>query len=646
MPLRLQGGLIRIESENRKDCSAKGEKMIGRSSHRRVGTSRFVLSVVLSVVSCCAMIMTPALGRAAYADESSSRSWERLSPQLKQSSYGFFMWRAEHGNTQLERDTAKDAASMLVNSKLPETKITGQQGSATSLLNFYKAARALVKINQWRLTLPNEPCRIDLPKNKGRACDDPSKKLTPYLTNDTLMAVSQVNADFSDQELDHADNHGQSISSAFYHDRSVWEVAAWNSDRLNNDAVPSGAWQWYNEKSTYDKKRAGDTAATGETGHYTTLTNKYYSTYVEFKYAGFGFNTIGSEFPATEIMDCMPETDWSPYQGYSQSADDYFKDVQAYADLVYPGGLFRLAGATRYDTMSRVVDEADWDTGGTVVVASGENYPDALAASGYAGVKNSPIILTSANVLEDQARMRIAALHPSTIVVVGGESAISRDVVSSLRNLSSNVIRVAGTDRVGTSLQLYRSTSGWGKTAILATAGSFADALSISSYAYVTRSPVFLVGQNGLTPGQRQSLSAGGFSSLFIVGGQTAIPFSVEEDAMKAASLDWGHVVRCAGENRYETSAAIARWVATYLLSMEGAVLATGTNFPDALAAGPFAGKTKSVMLLADSPQSPTIAFAASKNKQVRRAYVVGGVSAIDEQTELAFAQALGIPRR
>ncbi len=68
------------------------------------------------------------------------------------------------------------------------------------------------------------------------------------------------------------------------------------------------------------------------------------------------------------------------------------------------GELTRLSGITRYDTMSRIVDTAFPDTASTVVIASGENYPDALAASGFAGVKDSPILMTDPLYLSNQTK--------------------------------------------------------------------------------------------------------------------------------------------------------------------------------------------------------------------------------------------------
>ena len=78
--------------------------------------------------------------------------------------------------------------------------------------------------------------------------------------------------------------------------------------------------------------------------------------------------------------------------------------------------------------------------------------------------------------------------------------------------------RVAGATRVDTSLKLYQQGTGWSHTAILATAGNFADALSISSYAYAAKAPVFLVDSNGLTSKQQTALSNGQFSKIIVVG--------------------------------------------------------------------------------------------------------------------------------
>ena len=78
-------------------------------------------------------------------------------------------------------------------------------------------------------------------------------------------------------------------------------------------------------------------------------------------------------------------------------------------------------------------------------------------------------------------------------------------------------------------------------------------------------------------------------------------------------------------------------------LSMNGAVYATGANFPDALAAGPLAGKSGSVTLLVENANSPAVSFSAEYKGKVDKAYVVGGTNVVDHITANAIADSLGL---
>ena len=296
--------------------------------------------------------------------------------------------------------------------------------------------------------------------------------------------------------------------------------------------------------------------------------------------------------------------------------------------------LRRLSGATRYDTMERIVGAGGWRSGGTVIVASGGNYPDALAASGLAGVLDAPIVLTDGNTLSVQASARLTSLAPSRIIVAGGRAAVSDGVVAALRGICPDVERVAGETRVDTSLELYRKGSGWGSTAILATSGNFADALSVSSYAYAAKAPVFLVDPGtGLTRAQKAAL--GTFGQVLVVGGENAVP------SRHVAGLPG--VTRLSGATRYETSERIAEWTTGHGLGMDGVVYATGANFPDALAAGPLAGRAGAVTLLVADAHSPAVSFSADYRGKVDRAYVVGGENAVSRATADAIADGLGL---
>lgn len=317
------------------------------------------------------------------------------------------------------------------------------------------------------------------------------------------------------------------------------------------------------------------------------------------------------------------------------------------------GKLARLSGITRYDTMSWIVDTAFPDSTSTVIVASGENYPDALAASGFAGVLDAPILMTDPLYLSNQTKDQISRLKPGKIIIVGGQNAVSRNVEQSLVQYAT-VQRIGGVTRGDTALKLYDSDvqgeENWGRTAIVVTGGNgssgFADALSVSSYAYASKSPIFLSDINfGLSSEQLEALSSGEFDRILVVGGQHAVPDSVMKQIRDSSG---SAVSRISGATRYETSITFAQRVSEQGdLHMNNVVFATGANFPDALAAGPFAGRNKAILLLAD-PNGSTAGFVKQYVKQhgdVDNAYIVGGENAVSRNTANGLADALDMLR-
>ena len=278
---------------------------------------------LLAIVAAAACIGAGAFISPSGAYAAGTTTWESLSKDLKNSSYGFFKWKAEYGKTQLERKIAADAAGILVNSSLPKMKATGKAGSATSLNNFLQSVQSLVSINSWRQTLRNEPCRVDLPEGRGRACDDGTKTLTPYLTNDTLMAVSQVNADNIASSGTTAGNN-QKIVSAYY--KSGPESVYRDSSVLGPVSVPVSVETWYAQKAVYS---IDPNAPLGKVTDYEMLTNKHGTSYVEYKYAGYSSSSVAQGVTA-QVLDCQSDAGASAYAGYSQKAEDYLSDLQAY----------------------------------------------------------------------------------------------------------------------------------------------------------------------------------------------------------------------------------------------------------------------------------------------------------------------------
>src|SRR5690606_28493898 len=110
--------------------------------------------------------------------------------------------------------------------------------------------------------------------------------------------------------------------------------------------------------------------------------------------------------------------------------------------------LDRVAGDTRYHTAAETAVEAQPDGVDTVLVATGENFPDALAASYLAGEASVdapyPILLTLPTGLPGPTSEAIEELNPSQAIILGQTTAVSGDVERGLAGMVDSVRRVGG----------------------------------------------------------------------------------------------------------------------------------------------------------------------------------------------------------
>lgn len=116
-----------------------------------------------------------------------------------------------------------------------------------------------------------------------------------------------------------------------------------------------------------------------------------------------------------------------------------------------------------------------------------------------------------------------------------------------------------------------------------------------------------------------------GASRSFIAGGPTVVSEDVS-DALASST----EVVRYAGSNRYETSADIATG---QFLPTRGAFMATGENYPDALAAAAAAGREGEPLLLSRKTCLPNSGHKALKDLLVEDVTLVGGEAIVAPST-------------
>ena len=302
----------------------------------------------------------------------------------------------------------------------------------------------------------------------------------------------------------------------------------------------------------------------------------------------------------------------------------------------------RLGGSTRYDTMVAIAD-AGFASSDTVVLASGENFPDALSASSLAGTYKAPVIMTSRDSLSEQSKFEIERLGASKVFIIGSPAAISTSVESMLRDMGLTTERIAGSNRQETAAKVAAKTADAKSpsTVIVASGENFPDALSISPYAYAKGYPIYLTEDRGaLSLSTLKAIqSLGTVERVIIVGSSTVVSESSESQLESIAPT----VERWSGSNRYETSLRIAEGAVADGMTWSNVVVASGENFPDGLAGASLAGKRGGVLLLTAQCDASAVAHAiASAKGKVESCFVLGSEAAVSahakKQIDSAFS--------
>lgn len=246
-----------------------------------------------------------------------------------------------------------------------------------------------------------------------------------------------------------------------------------------------------------------------------------------------------------------------------------------------PPGTTRFAGANRFATAAAVSAGSFPDRANDVFLVTGSNWPDALAAGAAAAARNGPVLPVTACGIPGPIATELARLDPVRAWVIGGPTAVGEDVLDQLRTRGVEVRRISGADRYATAAAVAATFLPAPAGAYYASGADYADALGGGAAAARRGWPLLLTAREQVpaaTPvvgGERIAL-----------GGTAAISDQV------VAQL---RARRVSGDDRYATAAAVAR---DAFGSAANVYLATGLNYPDALAGTVAAARDRAPVLL------------------------------------------------
>jgi putative cell wall-binding protein len=267
-------------------------------------------------------------------------------------------------------------------------------------------------------------------------------------------------------------------------------------------------------------------------------------------------------------------------------------------------------------------------------------FPDALSVAPVAALDHAPLLLVRPDAVPPSVADEIRRLNPQRIVVAGGPAAVSDVAFAQLQALVKDTIRVGGKDRYETSRLIARYgmdvakvfPAGATANAFVATGLDFPDALTAGGVAGLEAvdAPVILVRgtSSGMTPETIALFDALGTKKAVVTGGTGAVSRALMDSIPSAYAP-----VRVSGADRYATSEAIVDTFRVPVaspgpLATEG-VLATGQNFPDALAGAAYVAASGSTLWVVPPSCVPNPVLATGKTLKLDLYALLGGTAAL-----------------
>ncbi len=291
----------------------------------------------------------------------------------------------------------------------------------------------------------------------------------------------------------------------------------------------------------------------------------------------------------------------------------------------------RLHGVNRFETAVEISRTAFPENADAVVLARGDEFPDALAGVPLAHTKGGPLLLSHSHELpvETENEMERILSEGDTVYILGETAAVHREVEDRLEAMGYEVVRLGGISRFETAVEIANELAPESPDEVFLTTGlNFADAVSGSSPAARRGSPIILT-RPGELPEVTESYleeNADAIDDIQVLGGEAA----VEEEVF--GDVDgFGDAHRIHGINRWETATEIAE---TFFTQPEIATMATGLEFPDALSGGVFAALNEAPLLLTGTGELPDWPRDYITEEALLKIWIFGGEAAVSDEVK------------
>lgn len=306
----------------------------------------------------------------------------------------------------------------------------------------------------------------------------------------------------------------------------------------------------------------------------------------------------------------------------------------------------RIDGSGAIDTAIAVSVDAFGDGAPVALLGRVDDYADNLAGGPLAADLGAPLLYTPTDALDPATEAEIERLGAEEVVILGGVAAVSQAVEDALVADGLTVRRIGGENRFETAALIAAELGSATGTAFVVEgehtdpARGWPDPVSVAPYAGFRGDPILLVNRDRLPEATTAALTDLGVDEVVIAGGDAAVSAAVEQGIADGAGVT---TRRLAGDTRYQTSLAVYDEAVAEGMDPGALTLATGLDWPQALAAGPQSAIAGTSFALIDGQGgADELEALLTRNREALRLIrLVGDTSTITAEVEDAIVAIL-----
>lgn len=193
--------------------------------------------------------------------------------------------------------------------------------------------------------------------------------------------------------------------------------------------------------------------------------------------------------------------------------------------------------------------------------------------------------------------------------------------------------RITGIDRFESSVNISKEMPP-SSTVILTRGDRYEDALTTPTLAGLESAPIlYTTGNSTLPTSVSTEIKRRQAKKVLILGNTSLIPSGIET---QLRSLGVSQIERFNGMDQYETSTLVATYISNVLgeSQTDTAIVATGTNFPDAVSAASISARTFMPILLVNNTVPVSVDHYLSTYSNIKKFIIVGGTGAVSTDIE------------